>query len=97
MGTAGRCCSAARSEEPRGAVHHRVADDKLDSLACRYQSHTMSYKPAGYTDLAPYLLVPDAEAVLGFCEAVLAGTRLRVIRDDDKGITMQNAVLAIPS
>lgn len=46
----------------------------------------MSYKPAGYTDLAPYLLVPDAEAVLGFCEAVFGGTRLRVIRDDDKGI-----------
>jgi PhnB protein len=47
----------------------------------------MSYKPTGYTDLAPYLLVADAEAVLGFCEAVFAGTRLRVIRDADKGIT----------
>lgn len=47
----------------------------------------MSYKPAGYTDLAPYILVPDPEAVLAFCETVFGGTRLRVIRNDGKGIT----------
>ncbi len=39
----------------------------------------MTYKPEGYTDLAPYLLVKDAHAVLSFCEAVFGATRLRVI------------------
>lgn len=46
----------------------------------------MSWKPDGYTDLAPYLLVKDAEAVIAFCEAVFNATRLRVIADDDAGI-----------
>lgn len=46
----------------------------------------MSYKPDGYTDLAPYLLVKDAEAVLTFCEKVLGATRLRVIPDESGGI-----------
>jgi PhnB protein len=42
----------------------------------------MKYKPDGYTSLAPYLIVPDAEAVLDFAEAVFAAERLRVIRDE---------------
>lgn len=46
----------------------------------------MSYKPAGYTDLAPYLLVKDAEAVLAFCETVFDATRLRVIAREGGGI-----------
>lgn len=46
----------------------------------------MAYKPDGYTDLAPYLLVNDAEAVLKFCEKVLGATRLRVIPDGSGGI-----------
>ncbi len=46
----------------------------------------MSYKPEGYTDLAPYLLVKDAKAVLEFCEAVFGATRLRVIAGEDGGI-----------
>jgi len=46
----------------------------------------MTHKPDGYTDLAPYLLVPDAEAVLSFCEAVFGATRLRVFPGPDKGI-----------
>ena len=46
----------------------------------------MSYKPENYTDLAPYLLVKDAEAVLKFSETVFAATRLRVIPDDKGGI-----------
>lgn len=46
----------------------------------------MTYKPGGYTDLAPYLLVKDAEAVLKFCENVLGATRLRVIPDGSGGI-----------
>ncbi|MBY6005959.1 bleomycin resistance protein [Salipiger bermudensis] len=41
----------------------------------------MSYKPDGYTDLAAYLLVPDPEAVLRFCETVFDGARLRVMQD----------------
>lgn len=39
----------------------------------------MAHKPDGYTDLSPYLLVPDAEAVLSFCETVFGAARLRVI------------------
>ncbi|MDO5705127.1 MAG: VOC family protein [Paracoccus sp. (in: a-proteobacteria)] len=46
----------------------------------------MSYKPEGYTDLAPYLLVRDAEAVLAFCAAVFGATRLRVIPRPEGGI-----------
>lgn len=44
----------------------------------------MAYKPQGYTDLAPYLLVPDPEAVLSFCETVLGAERLRVMQDGDR-------------
>jgi len=46
----------------------------------------MAYKPDGYPDLAPYLLVKDAEAVLTFCEKVLGATRLRVVPDESGGI-----------
>ena len=46
----------------------------------------MAYKPDGYTDLAPYLLVKDAEAVLAFCETVFAATRLRVVPNESGGI-----------
>ena len=44
----------------------------------------MAYKPDGYTDLSPYLVVPDPEAVLAFCETVFGATRLRVIPDGDR-------------
>jgi PhnB protein len=46
----------------------------------------MSYKPKGYSDLALYLLVKGAKAVLEFCEAVFGATRLRVIAGEDGGI-----------
>jgi PhnB protein len=46
----------------------------------------MAYKPDGYTDVAPYLLVKDAKAVLTFCEKVLGATRLRVIPTESGGI-----------
>lgn len=46
----------------------------------------MNYKPDGYTDLAPYLLVEDAEATLAFCEAAFGATRLRVFPRDGGGI-----------
>lgn len=46
----------------------------------------MSYKPEGYTSLAPYLIVPDAEATLQFVETVFDGKRLRVITREDGSI-----------
>lgn len=39
----------------------------------------MACKPEGYTDLAPCLPVPDAEAVPAFCTTVLDAERSRVI------------------
>ncbi|WP_253913084.1 glyoxalase/bleomycin resistance/extradiol dioxygenase family protein [Pseudoruegeria sp. HB172150] len=44
----------------------------------------MAYKPDGYTSLSPYLIVPDPEAVLSFCEEVFGAKRLRVIEDGDR-------------
>ncbi|SMX48445.1 VOC family protein [Maliponia aquimaris] len=44
----------------------------------------MAYKPDGYTDLAPYLVVEDPDAVLRFCEAVFDAERLRVFHDGDR-------------
>jgi len=44
----------------------------------------MAYKPEGYTDLAPYLLVADPEAVLNFCEKAFNAERLRVFHDGDR-------------
>jgi len=38
----------------------------------------MTWKPDNYTSVSPYLLVRDAEATLGFVEAVFGATRLRV-------------------
>lgn len=46
----------------------------------------MTWKPDGYNDLSPYLLVRDAEATLSFCEKAFAGTRLRVVPRDDGSI-----------
>lgn len=41
----------------------------------------MTWKPEGYSSLAPYLFASDPEAVLAFCEAVFGAERLRVIHD----------------
>lgn len=46
----------------------------------------MEWKPTGYPSLSPYLIVPDAEAVLAFAEAVFDATRLRVIQRPGGGI-----------
>lgn len=47
----------------------------------------MTYKPDGYTSVAPYLIVRDAEKTLAFVEAVFYAKRLRVMpREDSKGI-----------
>lgn len=44
----------------------------------------MAYKPDGYTDLAPYLLIPDPEAELQFCETVFGAERLRVFHEGER-------------
>lgn len=44
----------------------------------------MTYKPDGYTDLSPYLILSDPEATLKFCEAVFDATRLRVFHDGER-------------
>ena len=46
----------------------------------------MDYKPDGYTSVAPYLIVSDAQATLDFAAAVFGAPLLRVIRRDDGGI-----------
>ncbi|THH35703.1 VOC family protein [Aliishimia ponticola] len=38
----------------------------------------MAYKPEGYTDISPYLLVADIAATLDFLEAAFGATRLRL-------------------
>ena len=48
----------------------------------------MTYKPDGYTDLAAYLLVPDAEAVLAFAERVFDAERLRVMPREGGGVAV---------
>ena len=44
----------------------------------------MSFKPHGYTDLAPYLLVDDAKAVLDFCDTVFGAECLRVVEEEGR-------------
>jgi PhnB protein len=44
----------------------------------------MSYKPEGYTDVSPYLIVQDLEGVLRFLEAAFGAKRLRFIRREDE-------------
>ncbi len=47
----------------------------------------MTYKPDGYTSVAPYLIVRDANKTLAFVETVFDATRLRVMpRSDGSGI-----------
>lgn len=46
----------------------------------------MSYKPNGYTSVAPYLVVADAERTLAFAAEVFGGETLRVFRDGDDRI-----------
>lgn len=47
----------------------------------------MAWKPEGYTSVAPYLIVRDAERTLAFLEAAFGAERLRVIpREDGPGV-----------
>ncbi len=39
----------------------------------------MSYKPSGYSSAAPYLVVHDAQAMIGFLGAVFDAEPLRII------------------
>ena len=41
------------------------------------------YKPQGYTDVSPYMMVADVELTLRFVETVLKGERLRVFHHGD--------------
>jgi uncharacterized glyoxalase superfamily protein PhnB len=43
----------------------------------------MPYKPAGYTSVAPYLIVTDADITLRFVEAAFGAQRLRITRRED--------------
>ncbi|RVT86979.1 VOC family protein [Rhodobacteraceae bacterium CCMM004] len=43
----------------------------------------MTYKPDGYTDLAPYLIVADPDACLDFAVAAFGAERLRRITRPD--------------
>lgn len=56
---------------------------RLDPSPARAHDPAMetAWKPAGYTSLSPYLIVPDPEAVLRFCEDVFDADRLRVFHD----------------
>lgn len=41
------------------------------------------YKPTGYTDISPYLIVDDAQATLNFIRDAFSGKQLRVhLRDN---------------
>ncbi|MEL6549777.1 MAG: VOC family protein [Pseudomonadota bacterium] len=43
----------------------------------------MAYKPSGYNDVSPYLIVGDIEASLDFLEAAFGATRLRIFHRPD--------------
>ena len=47
----------------------------------------MQWKPEGYTSVAPYLIVADAQATLDFARAVFGAETLRVMRGDSGAIT----------
>ena len=46
----------------------------------------MSFKPAGYTSIAPYVMVADARAHLNFLDHVFEGDRLRFIERGDGSV-----------
>lgn len=43
----------------------------------------MSYKPAGYTSVSPYLIVNGAQATINFLIAVFGAVPLRIIPGED--------------
>lgn len=44
------------------------------------------YKPTGYTDISPYLIVDDAQATLNFIRDAFSGEQLRVHLQDNGDI-----------
>ena len=42
-----------------------------------------AYKPQGYPDISPYMILDDPEASMRFIEAMFGGERLRVFTGDD--------------
>ncbi|UOM35542.1 glyoxalase/bleomycin resistance/extradiol dioxygenase family protein [Acuticoccus sp. I52.16.1] len=53
---------------------------------------TAAFKPDGYTSVAPYLIVADAEATLSFLERALGARRRRIFERED-GSVMHAEVL----
>lgn len=47
------------------------------------EPHQDAYKPDGYPDLSPYLVVADAQATLDFIQAVFGNEPIRTFRNDD--------------
>ncbi len=47
----------------------------------------MSYKPPNYTDLSPYLMVPDVEAAIAFLAQAIGGEKLRLMPGSDGSVT----------
>jgi len=49
--------------------------------------------PAGYQPIMPYLILPNAEGFIGFMQKVFGATqKLKVMRDESKGIIMHGEV-----
>jgi len=46
----------------------------------------MTHKPEGYTSVAPYLIVTNAQATIDFAHAVFDAEPLRIFHTDDGGI-----------
>ncbi|AJD47456.1 Glyoxalase/bleomycin resistance protein/dioxygenase [Isoalcanivorax pacificus W11-5] len=46
----------------------------------------MAFKPDGYTSVAPYLVLQDAQGTIDFLVKVFAAERLRIVRRDDDTI-----------
>lgn len=49
----------------------------------RTRGFAMTFKPAQYSTVSPYLIVSDAEATLAFLQNVFGGVELRRMPDDE--------------
>lgn len=75
---------ASNTEAPGLAKPNAASQNGFTGAVAFRKMITMVYKPDGYTDLAPYLVIPNPEAELQFCEAVFGAERLRVIPDGNR-------------
>lgn len=75
-----------------GSASSFIACESRATELCTGRATRMSYKPAGYSSVSPYLIVRDAEKTLAFIAAVFDAERLRVIpREDGEGIVHAEA------